>query len=69
MQRREVLVSAREVIAIKLLGTTLLLRLTGFTVLNLCVLLCLALPSVPKCATLGLKTQKKMCGLISLYTP
>ena len=42
MQRREVLVSAREVIAVKLLGTTLLLRLTGFTVLNLCVLLCLA---------------------------
>ena len=39
MLRREVLVSAREAIAIKLLGTTLLLRLTGFTVLNLCVLL------------------------------
>ena len=29
----------------------------------------LLLASVQKRVTLGMKTQKKMCGLISLYTP
>ena len=64
MLRREVLVSAREVIAIKLLGTTLLLRLTGFTVLNLCVLLlgCLA----KNLGVQRVETKKKSASLLNL---